>query len=75
MGHDVEAMVPPIAIHTRLGWVLSGPMSSLDRPHPSVNLVTTHTLRVEFVPQDIGGLDDKLRAFWELESLGITEPE
>ena len=38
----------------------------------TVSLVTTHTLRVEGVTNK--ELDTTLRSFWELESLGIQDP-
>ena len=37
----------PVATHTRLGWVLSGP-TALDRqPTPVASLITTHALRID----------------------------
>ena len=57
----------PTAIHTRIGWVLSGPAPCLDS---STSLMTS-TL---FVTQE-GRLDEQLRSFWELESLGVLEGE
>ena len=65
----------PIAIHTKLGWVLSGPTNSMDLPESSVNLVTTHVLRVDSQECENRGLEEGLRSFWELESLGISSPE
>ena len=65
----------PAAIHTKLGWVLSGPMPVSDRSQCSTNLVTTHVLQVDAQPQDSVGLDERLHSFWELESLGIQEIE
>ena len=58
----------PTAIHTKLGWVLSGPVTVGNSNQCSMNLVTTHTLRVD-------PLTGQLRAFWELESLGIKPNE
>ena len=57
----------PIAVETKLGWVLSGPVSAAEQ---SMSLITTHTLRVD--THEERHLDDTLRAFWELESLGIA---
>lgn len=37
----------PVAIHTKLGWVLSGPTRSLDARGFSTNFVTTHVLRAD----------------------------
>ena len=65
----------PTAIHTRLGWVLSGPTQVTDQDQLSVNLLATHTLRVDTQQSGMGSLDDRLRSFWELESLGIRGPE
>jgi len=72
----------PTAIHTKLGWVLSGPMED-DMPNDraTTNLVTqTHTLQVTssnvapaHLPTDDVNYD--LKAFWDLESLGIIKPE
>ena len=61
----------PVAIHTELGWVLSGPAASPTQDQPSTCLVT-HALRVDNLPQDVQALDDRLKSFWELESFGIS---
>ena len=37
----------PIAIYTRLGWVLSGPTKSFESTETATNLVTTHVLRAD----------------------------
>ena len=36
----------PVAIYTKLGWVLSGPVHSPEINQASVTLISTHTLRV-----------------------------
>lgn len=64
----------PIAVHTRLGWILSGPVPSPETEQSSVSLITTHTLRVDS-RQLAETLDDTLRSFWDLESLGIKDSE
>lgn len=58
----------PVAVHTRVGWILSGP---LDQPVTSVNVTVAaiHALKVDTCPID-GKLDDQLKWFSELESLG-----
>ena len=58
----------PTAIHTKLGWVLSGPIAVRGPKQCSTNLVTTHVLRVDTEPDS---LNDQLESFWELEALGI----
>ncbi len=54
----------PIAVETKLGWVLSGPVPAVES---SCSLLTAHTLKVD--SREERSLDDALRAFWELESL------
>ena len=65
----------PTAVHTKLGWVLSGPTSLKSSLRCSVNLMTTHVLRVGSQLQEPANLEEQLRAFWELESLGIQREE
>ena len=43
-----------------------------DTNKQSTNLVATHVLHIE---AQTNSLDDRLRSFWELEALGIIEPE
>lgn len=65
----------PTAIHTKLGWVLSGPtLSSNPALRSAVNCSTTHLLRVDCQALE-STLEEQLRSFWELESLGIHEEE
>ena len=65
----------PVAIHTRLGWVLSGPASAAGTTRStSTNLATTHVLSALDHDSD-DGLVEQLRAFWDLESLGIVGTE
>ena len=66
----------PTAIHTKLGWVLSGPTPSSECVmHSSACVMYTHLLRVDCQPTESTQLTEQLRAFWELESLGICEDE
>ena len=55
----------PIAVETKLGWVLSGPA-----PIADYSLLTTHSLRIDTYKEE--SLNKTLRTFWELESLGIS---
>ena len=65
----------PIAIHTKLGWVLSGPSSHDEPDQCAMNLSVTHVLHAETHSVEPCALDDQLRAFWELEALGIQDEE
>lgn len=64
----------PVAIDTRLGWVLSGPTTSPIKEQTSSGLVT-HTLRVDGLQQDMVTLDRRLKSFWELESFGVPDSD
>ena len=61
----------PIAINTVFGWVLSGPATSSEQSQASASLLT-HVLRVDSSTQETLTLDDRLKTFWDLESLGIS---
>ena len=54
----------PTAIHTKLGWVLSGPMPASSHSQCSANLVTTHVLRADAQQQETVSLDEQLQSFW-----------
>ena len=74
-GETRRGKTGPIAISTRLGWVLSGPAHSLKQCSTTVSLITTHTLQQLPDEETLKKLDCELRAFWELESLGIKDPD
>ena len=60
----------PVAIHTTFGWILSGTTPTpTDVEIPSSFLIT-HTFRT-----DAENLDETLRAFWDLETLGLRSDE
>lgn len=59
----------PVVINTVLGWVPSGPAMSSDQDQPSTSLF--NVLRVNSSTQDMQTLDDRLKLFWDLESLSV----
>ena len=68
----------PVAMRTKLGWVLSGPGPSFCTGvgSPVVNLLTIHTLTANELGQPTNqDLSNQLRTFWELESLGIMKTD
>ena len=65
----------PIAVHTKLGWVLSGPSLCDKSGRCAMNLSVTHVLHSETHSVEPCALDEQLRAFWELEALGIQDEE
>ena len=63
----------PVARLTTLGWVCFGPTLVEDyRRKPKSHF--THTYRTSHI-RNGESIDDLLRSFWELESMGITEPK
>ena len=58
----------PTAVHTKLRWVLSGPIAMEGSQSCSMNLTTTHVLRA--AAQSVGPtpLDEQLRSIWELHN-------
>jgi len=59
----------PVAIRSKLGWLLSG---SVDSSH-GVGLTHTNlTLTKECIPESHEPLQDVLCTFWETKSIGIT---
>ena len=71
----------PVAIRTRLGYVLSGPVNVANsgQSHPSVNM--SHVMKTEctVVEEDLSSIDDsfknELSKFWDYDTLGVKERE
>ena len=59
----------PVALYTRLGWVLSGPTH--DPCQEIASMTNIVTLRIDCNTE----LDASLKRFWEVESLGIKDHE
>ena len=60
-------------MHTRLGWVLTGPVSCVSDLQLS-NSMITFSLQTS-AATDNRNLERQLRNFWELEALGIVDKE
>ena len=63
-----------IALKSKLGWLLSGPLTTKRPVAVSVNLASTHVLKVDIALQD-ETLGDKINEFWSLDSIGICDKE
>jgi len=61
----------PVAIHTKLSWVLSGTLSTEEGCPTTHNLFTTHVLRIDATPSTQDPLYEVLHSFWNLESQGV----
>ena len=72
-GEIIRGEGGPVAIATRLGWVLSGPAALTGQERSTNTLIVTHALQIGAAP--VKQLDDILRTFWDLEALGIHEEE
>ena len=72
-GRITEGDNRPTAIHTKVGWVLSGPV---DQQGVMVNLslASAHTLKVDAYP-DKSSLNDCLKQCWELKLINIAKEE
>lgn len=57
-----------VAVKTDFGWTLQGPIPQITSV---ISCTTVAVLRTSVVEQT-SSLSDELRAFWELERLGIT---
>ena len=76
-GRVCRGKTGPTAIETVLGWVLSGPVPGITCGETSTNLVSAHALKLEtsvLCCHDCD-LDQRLKKYWDLETLGIKEGE
>ena len=61
----------PVAVSTKVGWVMSGPVDGHSRERlSSINFATTHVIKVASNPPT-----DELNRLWDFESIGIREKE
>ncbi len=66
----------PTAVHTRLGWVLSGPLPGTEQRETATTLtMSTHALQVDGEATHTHSLDIQLKKFWDLEPLGTINDE
>jgi hypothetical protein len=75
-GNVVRGESGPVAMETKLGYVLSGPVHDDGSNDASTNLITTHLLKAETVVNERdGALRKELDRFWDLDSIGIRQGE
>ena len=72
----------PVAIKTKVGWVLSGPVCQASTSQAaSTNLITSHVMHLETSSLDFSSsklkdpLVQHLQRFWEIESIGVSLDE
>lgn len=52
-----------------------GTCDALKGPQASTALITTHTLRIDTREDEASQLDNQLKSFWDLETLGIKDAD
>ena len=72
-GKIIRGRNGPIAIQTKVGWVLSG-LTKPQETAVNLPLTPTHVLKIDACALE-PSLDDRLKQFWDLESLGISKDE
>ena len=71
-GQIIRGESGPVALQTRLGWVLTGPVLSVEQSQ-TASMVTI-ALKIS-TSNSSSELERQLSAFWDLESLGILDQE
>ena len=74
-GHVQRGDTGPVALETKIVWVLSGPVERQQTEESVVNLVKTHTLFIDTSLKESGNLEEGLEQFWELEAIGVKPKE
>ena len=69
-GETIRGTSGPTAVYSKLGWILSGPTLT-ESTSLMTHVLTTGVRAIE----NKSRLDDQLKSFWNLESLGILEEE
>ena len=65
----------PVALSTKLGYVLSEPTPGFSSSSNTVNLTATYVLKIEATVVNSGPLSFELNKFWDYETLEIREQE
>ena len=69
-----EQPLSPVAILTRFGFVLSGPVQIPAHNTCSSNVTVAHVLKIGAIIQESSsGVNEQLKTFWELENLGVKD--
>ena len=63
-----------VAISSMFGWLINGPIKN-EVPFKSVNLVTSHVMKVQCETKDDKVLSQEINRFWDLDVLGISDNE
>ncbi len=69
----MKERIHPTTVHTKVGWVLSG-RAGHQEVTTNLTMASAHTLKINAYPAE-PSLDNRLKQFWDLESLGIMKDE
>ena len=75
-GQTIPGQGGPVAVSTKFGYVVSGPVNNLPFEEVITNFVTAHALKADAIKvtgQEI--LDNHMKHFYDLETLGISSKE
>ena len=73
---DGQTKPVAVAVLTKLGWVISGPMKlDCKGKLSSINFVSTHALKVSHEILEEEKLSSQLEKFWSLESISIQDKD
>ena len=65
-----KGSIGPIALKTRVGWILSGPVEELKSEESVASTHTTQALQVNAFSES-EGLEAGLKWFWDLEAIKV----
>ena len=81
-GEIRQGEVGPVAMKTKVGWVLSGPVCQASALQAAnTNIVTSHVMHLEISSVECSSsklkdpLVQQLQRFWEIESIGVSLDE
>ena len=74
-GHVQRGDTGPVALETKIGWALSGPVERQQTEESVTSLMKTHTLFIDNSQKESGNLEGGLKQFWVLEAIGDNRTE
>ena len=63
-----------VAISSKLGWLVSGPIAC-DNRNGDITTNMTHVMKIECLENDDAILKNELKSYWDLDTVGIRDDE